>query len=361
MQIAALRKSVAVSFPARLGHALRRGPLHIIIIAICLLWMVPAVGLLVSSFRPPSVVTRTGWWTALHPTFHFTLDNYQKVLTTNHMGQSFVNSLLVTIPATAIPILIAAYAAMFDLTGRVFRFGNVVGSRGSVVPLFERQIAKGGPVTITHREMTRYMMTIREAASLVLSSLIMSKPSHLYMLDMGEPIRIFDLANDLIRSRGMRPDVDIKVVITGLRPGERLTEELLAPDEGWRPTVHPSIREVISPGGADEHERQHAELLAVVLDREIDARVTVGARRDPPPGGQVGDGGGRVLLDEAVPGLSSGVVADKGQHAVPQAQAPYHTGRRASGREITRCRRRRLAPTSRDSRSACIPYGAVRP
>jgi FlaA1/EpsC-like NDP-sugar epimerase len=127
------------------------------------------------------------------------------------------------------------------------RFGNVVGSRGSVVPLFERQIEHGGPVTITHRDVSRYMMTIREAASLVVSTLSSARPSHLYMLDMGEPIRIYDLANDLIRSRGMRPDVDIKIVFTGLRPGERMTEELLAPEEGWRPTDHPAIREVISP------------------------------------------------------------------------------------------------------------------
>jgi FlaA1/EpsC-like NDP-sugar epimerase len=141
------------------------------------------------------------------------------------------------------------------------RFGNVVGSRGSVVPLFERQIEAGGPVTITHREVTRYMMTIREAASLVLISLVTSRPGHLYMLDMGEPIKIYDLANDLIRSRGLRPDVDIKVVITGLRPGERLTEELLAPDEGWRPTEHPSIREVISPSTAKD------ENLAWVVER----------------------------------------------------------------------------------------------
>ena len=136
------------------------------------------------------------------------------------------------------------------------RFGNVVGSRGSVVPLFERQIEHGGPVTITHRDVSRYMMTIREAASLVLSTLSSAKPSHLYMLDMGDPIRIYDLANDLIRSRGMRPDIDIKIVFTGLRPGERMTEELLAPEEGWRPTDHPAIREVISPlvAGADDLE-----------------------------------------------------------------------------------------------------------
>src|SRR5438105_4531730 len=141
------------------------------------------------------------------------------------------------------------------------RFGNVVGSRGSVVPLFERQIEAGGPVTITHRDVTRYMMTIREAASLVLISLVNSKPGHLYMLDMGEPIRIYDLANDLIRSRGLRPEIDIQVVITGLRPGERLTEELLAPEEGWRPTDHPSIREVISPTTARE------ENLAWIVER----------------------------------------------------------------------------------------------
>ena len=127
------------------------------------------------------------------------------------------------------------------------RFGNVVGSRGSVVPLFERQIEVGGPVTITHPDVSRYMMTIREAASLVLSTLTISSPGHLYMLDMGEPIRILDLANDLIRSRGLRPGVDIEIVFTGLRPGERLTEELLAPDEGWRATTHPAIREVVSP------------------------------------------------------------------------------------------------------------------
>lgn len=155
--------------------------------------------------------------------------------------------------------LVLAYRG--PMTCWAVRFGNVVGSRGSVVPLFERQIEAGGPVTITHRDMTRYMMTIHEAASLVLMSLVTSKPGHLYMLDMGEPIRIYDLANDLIRSRGLRPEVDIQIVYTGLRPGERLTEELLAPDEGWRPTEHPSIREVISPSSAKE------ENLAWIVDR----------------------------------------------------------------------------------------------
>ena len=132
------------------------------------------------------------------------------------------------------------------------RFGNVVGSRGSVVPIFERQIEAGGPVTITHPDMTRYMMTINEAASLVIHSLRLAKPGHLYMLDMGEPISILSLAQTLIRSRGLRPGSDIEIVFTGLRPGERLTEEILGPDEGMRPTSHQSIMEVISPTGIGE-------------------------------------------------------------------------------------------------------------
>lgn len=127
------------------------------------------------------------------------------------------------------------------------RFGNVVGSRGSVVPLFERQIQQGGPVTITHPEVSRYMMTIREAVSLVISTLKIARPGHLYMLDMGTPIKITSLAQDLIRSRGLRPGEDIELKFTGLRAGERLTEELLTTDEGVRPTINPAIMEVVSP------------------------------------------------------------------------------------------------------------------
>jgi FlaA1/EpsC-like NDP-sugar epimerase len=127
------------------------------------------------------------------------------------------------------------------------RFGNVVGSRGSVVPTFERQIREGGPVTITHPDVARYLMTSREAVSLVITTLELARPGHLYMLDMGDPIKILTLAQALIRSRGLRPGSDIEIVFTGLRPGEILSEELLAKDEGWRSTTHPSIREVISP------------------------------------------------------------------------------------------------------------------
>jgi FlaA1/EpsC-like NDP-sugar epimerase len=134
-----------------------------------------------------------------------------------------------------------------DMTCWAVRFGNVVGSRGSVVPLFERQIEQGGPVTITHPDMTRYMMTIREAVSLVITTLTIAKPGHLYMLDMGEPMMIVSLAESLVRARGLRPGADIEIVYTGLRPGERLHEELLGPDEGSRPTEHSAIMEVVSP------------------------------------------------------------------------------------------------------------------
>ena len=129
---------------------------------------------------------------------------------------------------------------------RAVRFGNVVGSRGSVTPIFERQIQQGGPITITDPQMTRYMMTSRQAASLVISTVGLPA-GHLYMLDMGEPIRILDLAHALIRSRGLRPGKDIEIVFTGVRHGERLTEDLLGPGEGWRSTTHESIREVVTP------------------------------------------------------------------------------------------------------------------
>jgi FlaA1/EpsC-like NDP-sugar epimerase len=152
------------------------------------------------------------------------------------------------------------------------RFGNVVGSRGSVVPLFEKQIQQGGPVTITHPEMSRYMMTIREAVSLVISTLKIGRPGHLYMLDMGKPINIASLAQALIRSRGLRPGEDIKLVFTGLRPGERLTEELLAADEGVRPTVNPAIMEVVSPAGLNQQDLDWtiAHLTQLATDRRAD-------------------------------------------------------------------------------------------
>ena len=167
------------------------------------------------------------------------------------------------------------------------RFGNVVGSRGSVVPIFERQIQQGGPVTITHPEVSRYLMTIREAAALIISTLRFGSPEHLYMLDMGEPIRIMDLAHDLIRARGLRPGVDIEIVSTGLRAGERLHEDLLSPEEGWRPTNHPAIREVVSPvrTTADDLEWTIERLAGLASGDRTDELVRV-LKRSVTPGTQ---------------------------------------------------------------------------
>lgn len=121
------------------------------------------------------------------------------------------------------------------------RFGNVLGSRGSVVPLFEKQIAAGGPVTITHPEMTRFFMTIPEAVQLVLQAGSQAEGGEVFLFDMGKPVKIRDMACDLIQLHGLKPNQDIKLVYTGLRPGEKLYEELLTSEEGTTSTKHEKI------------------------------------------------------------------------------------------------------------------------
>jgi len=122
------------------------------------------------------------------------------------------------------------------------RFGNVIGSAGSVIPLFKRQIKEGGPVTVTHPEIIRYFMLIPEACQLILQAGAMGKGGEIFILEMGDPINIDHMARDLIKFSGFEPDVDIKIEYTGLRPGEKLYEELMTDQEGVVPTDHHKIR-----------------------------------------------------------------------------------------------------------------------
>jgi FlaA1/EpsC-like NDP-sugar epimerase len=136
-------------------------------------------------------------------------------------------------------------------TGKKFvsvRFGNVIGSNGSVIPTFKQQIASGGPVTVTHPETSRYFMTIPEAVQLVMTAGAMGQGGEIFLLDMGTPVRILDLANKLILSSGLTPGKDIDIVFTGLRPGEKLHEELYWEGEGIIPTSNKKIT-MLQPNG----------------------------------------------------------------------------------------------------------------
>ncbi|MEN6410834.1 MAG: nucleoside-diphosphate sugar epimerase/dehydratase, partial [Anaerolineaceae bacterium] len=166
----------------------------------------------------------------------------------------------------------------------VVRFGNVLGSRGSVVPLFKRQIARGGPVTVTHPDMKRYFMTIPEAVYLVLQASAMGRSGDLFVLNMGQQVRILDLAEDLIRLSGLEPGRDIEIVYTGIRQGDKLSEDLW--DEGFtfEKTDHPDIFRVESQEG----------LHGLELRQTVDELIHLA---------QEGDGTTAVaLMDEIIPG-----------------------------------------------------------
>jgi FlaA1/EpsC-like NDP-sugar epimerase len=151
------------------------------------------------------------------------------------------------------------------------RFGNVLGSSGSVIPLFRRQIARGGPVTVTHPEMERYFMTIPEAVQLIVQAGALGRSGDVFVLDMGEPVKIVDLAHNMIRLSGKEPERDIPVEFIGVRPGEKLHEELWGEDEESAVTSHPKIlRAASQPVDPAWLEEEVAE-----LERLVDAGETV--------------------------------------------------------------------------------------
>jgi FlaA1/EpsC-like NDP-sugar epimerase len=168
----------------------------------------------------------------------------------------------------------------------VVRFGNVLGSRGSVVPRFKRQIASGGPITVTHPDMKRYFMTIPEAVHLVLQASAMSTGGENYILDMGQPVRIVDLAEDLIRLSGLEPSKDIEIVFTGIRPGEKLSEDLWDTGFAYSPTDHPDIHRV------DSEEVLSSDKLKAIVEQLAEF-----ARQGNPEAIQ-------TLLGEAIPGAA---------------------------------------------------------
>lgn len=154
------------------------------------------------------------------------------------------------------------------------RFGNVLGSSGSVIPLFEEQIKNGGPLTLTHNEIKRYFMTTNEACQLVLEAGTMGKGGEIFVFDMGEPINIFDLAVSLIRFKGLRYPEDINIQVIGLRPGEKICEELMTNDEETSRTYNKKILIAEDNKGISRNLKKEIEDLCV-LNLELDARKTV--------------------------------------------------------------------------------------
>jgi FlaA1/EpsC-like NDP-sugar epimerase len=181
-------------------------------------------------------------------------------------------------------MIVLQAARKYEFPFSVVRFGNVLGSRGSVVPLFKRQIASGGPVTVRDPQVERYFMTIPEAVHLVLQAFAMGEGAEVFLLNMGEPVRILDLAKDLIRLSGLEPGQDIEIVFTGLRPGEKLSEVLWDEGVNHLPTEHPEITRLEKTEMLDEERLEEviARLRHFALDGDVDSLVT--------------------LLDEVIPG-----------------------------------------------------------
>jgi FlaA1/EpsC-like NDP-sugar epimerase len=180
--------------------------------------------------------------------------------------------------------IVQAYGLREDIATRfvAVRFGNVLGSSGSVIPIFRRQIERGGPVTVTHKEMTRYFMTIPEAVSLIVQAGAIGGRGNVYVLDMGEPVSIYELAENMIRLSGKVPERDVAIRITGVRPGEKLHEVLWNDDESGEPTEHPKIlaasQASIDPAWLDGELRELDRLVEEGETLELVARMTAMSR-----------------------------------------------------------------------------------
>lgn len=166
-------------------------------------------------------------------------------------------------------MIVQNMAEKSDTVFAAVRFGNVLGSHGSVIPLFKRQLKEGGPLTVTHKDITRYFMTIPEASRLVITAGALAKGGEIFVLDMGEPVRIYDLAENLIRLSGLTVGEDIEIKVTGLRPGEKLYEELNMSDEPTRPTANGSITVICGVRPEVQTVEERMALLAGSLELDV--------------------------------------------------------------------------------------------
>jgi FlaA1/EpsC-like NDP-sugar epimerase len=179
------------------------------------------------------------------------------------------------------------------------RFGNVLGSNGSVIPRFRKQIARGGPVTVTHPEMQRYFMTIPEAAQLVLEAGAMGSGGEIFVLEMGAPVRIVDLARKMIVLSGYRPGADIRIEFCGVRPGEKLYEELQATGEHTVPTRHPQIRIFTGPAPGERALEECLDQLERAVETRDVGRAVLGLKELIPDYNPSGVLLRRALVEEA--------------------------------------------------------------
>jgi FlaA1/EpsC-like NDP-sugar epimerase len=159
----------------------------------------------------------------------------------------------------------------------ITRFGNVLGSNGSVIPLFKRQIQEGGPITVTDKDVTRYFMTIPEAVSLVLEAAVIGEQDNVFVFDMGQSIKILDLARKMIALAGLEEGKDIEVAITGLRPGEKMHEELLSKNESMLPTHHQKIMRANTPPSLTEGDLIEIHALATKKGEHMATRALLHA------------------------------------------------------------------------------------